>query len=112
MSDQNDLEKLRRLGLVRTMPDGTEAVKITAQYRGAPSSSDRGAWRAQMEAWQSLLSGELANFGAQIVPDSLSLSAQTVEAVVPTRRLDEVAKKLSDKDVRVDLVVPRQVVTE
>ena len=112
MSDQNDLEKLRRLGLVRTMPDGTEAVRITAQYRGAPASPDRHAWRVEMEAWQDVLSGKLANFGAEIVPNSLSLSAQTVEAVVPTLRLDEVAKNLNNEDVRVDLVVPRQVVNE
>lgn len=112
MSDQSDLEKLRRLGLVRKLPDGTEAVKITAQYCGTPSSSDRGVWKAQMEAWENLMSDKLAKVGAEIVPNSLSLSAQTVEAVVPTFRLDEVAKDLNKEDIRVDLVIPRQIVNE
>ncbi|QLH38122.1 MAG: hypothetical protein HWD60_02880 [Defluviicoccus sp.] len=112
MSDRSDLKKLRRLGLIKRMSDGTEAVKITAQYRGAPASSDRLAWKAEIEAWQDSLSDKLTKVGAEIVPNSLSLSAQTVEAVVPTLRLDEIVKHLQDEDVRVDLVVPRQVVNE
>ncbi|KAB1068595.1 hypothetical protein [Methylobacterium planeticum] len=109
MSDHSDLEKLRRLGLVRRTADGAEAVKVTAQYRGAPVSRDRQAWKAEMEAWQKGLDGKLAKHGAEIVPNSLSLSAQTVEAVVPTMQLDAITNELKGEDVRVDIVVPRQV---
>ncbi|AWN34675.1 hypothetical protein [Methylobacterium radiodurans] len=108
MPDQNALEKLRRLGLVHQTADGAEAVTVTAQYRGSPASSDRNAWRAEMEAWQQNLDGTLAQHGAELVPDSLSLSAQTVEALVPTAQLDALATALKTDNVRVDLVVPRE----
>ncbi len=108
MSSQNALEKLRRLGLVRTMDDGSEGVAVTAQYRGAPTSSDRSAWKAEMEAWQQDLGGTLAKHGAKLVPNSMSLSAQTVEALVPTANLDQIADELRSDDVRVDLVIPRE----
>lgn len=107
MLDQNALKKLRRLGLVHRMADGAEGVTVTAQYRGAPVSNDRNSWKAEMEAWQHTLDGTLAEHGAELVPNSMSLSAQTVEALVPTAKLDELATALKTNNVRVDLVLPR-----
>jgi hypothetical protein len=112
MSDQYALEKLRRLGLVHQMADGAEGVTITAQYRGSPASNDRTAWKAEMEAWKEDLDGTLAKHGAELVPNSMSLLAQTVEALVPTSKLDELASALKTDNVRVDLVVPREGVND
>jgi hypothetical protein len=77
-----------------------------------PSAADRAiAARAQSNP------GGLAEFdrtGAcsarEIVPGSLSIAGQTIEAIVPIANLPSAEAELAQENVRVDLVTSRQVV--
>lgn len=98
-----EIDKLRRLGMVETGPTGTELVRVTAQLRQLLGPVSRDERRAQLQAFESAMGRYLARHGGSIVPDSLSVLGQTLEALVPVDRLPALEAELDDK-VRLDLV--------
>jgi hypothetical protein len=107
--DRSLLEKLRRNQSLRTMSDGREGVAVTVQYVGDPPRATRGERRNWLQDLFAQLSDRLGS-GLEITPDSLSLSGQTVEAVVPVAELDALSDRLSGEQFRLDVSQSRQVV--
>ena|SRR6185436_12396975 len=106
--DRGALEKLRRDQSLRTMADGREGVEVTVQYVGDPPRATRGERKNWLDDLFSQLSERLGP-RLEIKPGSLSLSGQTVEAVVPVAELDELSDQLSPHQFRLDLSLMRQV---
>jgi hypothetical protein len=106
--EPGDLDKLRRLGLTGKTASGQETVRVTAQHRKSLLGQSREQRRAILEGWQQEIGRMLAPHGGEIVPNSLSVAGQTVEAVVPVEKLDKIEHDLTKGDVRLDLIVPRQ----
>jgi hypothetical protein len=107
--ERPDLDKLRRLGLTEKTPSGEEAVRVTAQHRKPLIDHSRQERRDILETWQEEIGQTLARYGGEIVPDSLSVLGQTVEAIVPVEKLATIETDLTKGDVRIDVIVPRQV---
>jgi hypothetical protein len=110
MPDRRDIEKLRRLDLTESTSSGAEAVRLTAQYRQPLAGQSREQRRAVLQTWQDELAQTLARHGGEIVPGSLSLAGQTVEAIVPVEKVSSAEAELAAENVRIDLVTPRQVI--
>ena len=108
MFGRDEIAKMRRLGLVERTPDGAEAVRLTVQCRRSAAGQSRQSWREMLLDWQRDIGRRLADHGASLVQGSLSLSAQTVEAIVPVDELPAVCESMDDCGARVDLLVPRQ----
>ena len=108
---QRDLQKLRDRGLLESSSSGAECVRLSVQYTPRLAEKTREERRQVLSCWADRLREALAPHGAEIVPDSLSLTAQTLEAKVPVEEYPDVESKLADAGGRVDMVVPRQVVS-
>jgi len=107
---RTDIEKLRRLGLTEISSQGEQAIRLTAQCRVSMFERGRHERRVLLEEWKSGLEKKLHAFRSDVVPNSLSLTAQTVELVVPINEVQAVDSALSADDVRVDILIPKQVV--
>ncbi|NLD69777.1 MAG: hypothetical protein GX644_13315 [Limnobacter sp.] len=108
MFGHDEIEKLRRLGLVERLPDGAEAVRLTVQCRRPVAGQSRERWRDALLDWQRDIGRRLADHGGCLVQDSLSVSGQTVEAIVPVDELPAVCNAMAGCDARVDLLMPRR----
>ncbi|MCF1487912.1 hypothetical protein LZ838_11140 [Pseudomonas sp. AA27] len=111
MLEMREVEKLRQLGLTEHTSGGAEAVRVTAQCRQVGKVLTREDLRSRLVDWQRQLEQRLAIHGAELIEGSLSVSGQTVEAVVPILELSQVMAEMSEQDVRIDIVKPRQVVS-
>ena len=105
--DLSRIAKLRARGLLEPGPTGLECVRISVQQRAELDTSSRAAARAQLESWCSGLSEIIAGLGGVIIPQSLRITAQTVEALVPVSALRRTSEALQQAGARVDLVEPR-----
>ncbi|SPO65039.1 hypothetical protein [Pseudomonas sp. JV241A] len=110
MVETREIEKLRQLGLTEHTSAGVEAVRVTAQCRRSAVGFTRDKWRSALLDWESEIEQQLASHGGELIQGSLSVSGQTVEAVVPIVELSSVVAEMADSDVRIDIVTPRQVV--
>ncbi|PWU19764.1 MAG: hypothetical protein C5B50_05760 [Verrucomicrobia bacterium] len=110
--DQKLLEKLRqKQGLVQ-MPDGSEGVPVTLQFKGEVPAAPRPERKRWLINHFCGLGKQLANFPVMIDPDSVSVSGQTVEAVCPTDRLSEFRAAVEPTGHRVDVLRTMQAVPE
>lgn len=102
--DKRQIERMLALDQTDTLSDGEPGLRFTAHYAGRPSSRDRALWAQQLRTWQRRLAADLKDVGVEQVEGSLSLSGQTVELVVPLKRLEDILKTLDDRGIDVVLL--------
>lgn len=107
--DRREVEKMRQRGLTRSTSAGVEAIHITAQFRDSLTEMSRQERRAVLEGWEQELRERLKTYGGEIIPNSLSITAQTVEALVPVDSITSTEKELVRHNMRIDFPVPHQV---
>ena len=107
---EGEIEKMRRLGLTERSADGVETVRISIQCRQTAAGHTRDSWCGVLQAWEREVDRTLAPHGGRVVRDSLSVSGQTVEAVVPVAELPAVFEEMGQRDARVDLMRERRVI--
>jgi hypothetical protein len=104
-----EIAKLRRDNALKSLADGREAVPITLQFKGdlsKMSRADRKKWlRKRAEELYSNDQGR----GLCLDLETVSPSAQTVEALCPVDYLDDITKKAQLNDDRVDIQRIQQV---
>ena len=101
--DDPAIARLRRDEALQTLPDGSEAVAVTVQYQGPMPALPRGERKQWLRQRFAQLYGDL-----RLDLESVSPSAQTVQALCPVKRLQEIRKKIEANDDRVDIVQTRQ----
>jgi len=99
--DPRIVDKLRRDQALHDLPDGREGIDVTLQFVGAVPTATRGDRRHWLARRFSSIQGDLGQTLA-LKPDSLSVSAQSIEAVVPVEDFDTLEDQLSRHDVRVN----------
>lgn len=104
------IEKLRRNQSLRTLPDGSEAVDVTLQFVGSVPPAPRQQRKEWLRDWFSSVEQRVGGEKLGIKPESLSVSAQTVEATVPLDRIDDLREELSRENLRLDIMIPTQVI--
>lgn len=108
--DDLDLDTLRQRGLIVSDAEGTEGILISVQcLKLLPQDTSRAEWRESLECWCQEVAEVLGQHGARLFPETLSTSAQTVEAFVPVDRLEETIHCEQMNEVRVDLIVSHRV---
>jgi len=108
--DRHQIEKLTQLGELVDLGSGRKGVRVSLQYQPRLTQRERDARRDLLRHEFASVAADLQPRGAVVDLDSLSLSAQTIEAVLPLDRIDELERELGDRDVRVDLLIDRDVV--
>lgn len=112
MIGRKDIDRIRQLGLIEHTSAGREAVRMTVQCRRSSAGHSRESWRSVLREWELEVARVLSGHGGEVVPGTLSVAGQTIEAVVPVDEVDAVLHEAVSSDVRFDLVVPRRVATK
>jgi hypothetical protein len=105
-----ELEKLDRLGAIVTSQSGTKGVHVTLQCNAPIKQVTRSAWRSALRAEFEHIKQSLEPQGAEVDLDSLSVTGQTVEALLPIDCYEELTNQLNQKGIRVDPLFDRRIV--
>ncbi len=110
--DEHRIQKLRNLGAISRLSTGAEGVRVfvavqTPAGRALPFSA---AGRPPARVPEDCLRKRPE--GTQVDLAALSVSGQTVEAVLPVEHYDRVVSDLEQREIRVDELIDRQVVLE
>jgi hypothetical protein len=103
------LEKLYKLGAVDKLANGQEGVRVSLMCNSTLPRTSRSARRNILQQRFGDVANDILPDGAEIDLNSLSVSGQTVEAVLPIDNYDRIAEKLKQQDIRVDLLTNEQV---
>lgn len=108
--DVKMLKKLRQLGAIEHLDAGTDGVRVSLQYRSRLTDPSRARRRDILKSQFERIAHDLVSEGAKVDLDSMSISGQTVEAVLPVDKYDDLTNELSKQDVRVDPLTTEQVI--
>lgn len=108
--DSRLIEKLDRMGALSCLGTGKKAVRVTMQYQPALDVKSRDLRRRALYEEFERVRDNIESKGAEVDLESLSVSGQTVEALLPLDRCDEIEENLRHCNVRVDLLVDRKIV--
>jgi len=86
---------------------GVEALHVTAQTQRPLFELTKNQRLSVLTSWEDGLRRTIEKYGGEVVPGSLSLLGQTVEALIPVTTFETAAKELEDGEVRIDLMLPR-----
>jgi hypothetical protein len=96
--------KLSARGLVAPGSSGEDSVRVYLQYLpDLPEISGAERGKALRERFEEA-TRKRADGWVELDHESLSESGQMIEANIPASRYEEVAKKLADEDLRMDIV--------
>jgi hypothetical protein len=108
---ENELfDRLSRMNALETLDDGTKGVRVSLQSNAPLASGTRLGRRASLEQRFADVAKGLAKVGAKVNLQTISVSAQTVEAVLPVERYDDVKHDLERIGIRVDELIDRLIV--
>lgn len=107
--DPKVLDNLYKLGAVDRLPNGQDGVRVSLQYRSRLTSGSRSSRRDLLKQTFEDIAKDIVSDGAEVDLNSLSVSGQTVEAILPVDQYDDITDKLNQQNIRVDLVQERQV---
>jgi|SRR5882724_1785123 len=102
--DEELIKKLRDQQNLLHMPDGSEGVAVTVQFKGSVPALPRQERKKWLLNHFSSIGKELAGIPLQIDNQSVSISGQTIEAVCAVDHLAELRAVVEPKGHRVDIV--------
>lgn len=102
------LKKLRELGAIEHLEAGADGVRVSLQYRSRLTEPSRDRRRDILISEFKRIAHDLITEGAKVDLNSISVSGQTVEAVLPLDKYDQLTDELSKQDVRVDPLTTEQ----
>ena len=107
--DEDRISKLRRDQKLARMPDGSEGVPISLQYKGSVPPLPREERKRWLLDHFAGLENKLSHLGIHLDPKTLSLSGQTVEAVCSVDCVEQVRKAVEPEQHEVTVVRSFQV---
>ena len=110
--DEHTMKKLRNLGAISRLSTGEEGVRVSLQYKPRLDEPSRSVRRDILHREFQKIASEGAPEGTRVDLESLSVSGQTVEAVLPAQHYDRLVNDLEQREVRVDALFDRQVIPE
>ena len=103
-------KKLEKLGALGTLHSGTKGVYVSLQYKPSLTELSRSARRDALRAEFEKVARAIEPQGAEVDLDSISVSGQTVEALLPIDHYEELESRLNRQNIRVDPLIDRQIV--
>lgn len=107
--DPKLVSKLEALGMTESLPGGREGVRVALHYEPRLSVKNRDARRAELGSRFAGAEERIRPMGAIVDPTSLSVSGQSVEAVLPIGAYDDLVRGLADEHISVTPLVSRTV---
>lgn len=104
------VKKLRQLGAIEHLDAGADGVRVSLQCRLKLTDQSRTQRRDILKSEFERIAHDLSSEGAKVDLDSMSVSGQTVEALLPLDKYDHLTDKLSKQDVRVDPLTTEQII--
>lgn len=93
-----------------TLKSGDKAVRVTLQHKSKLHETSRELRKNELikrfKQIQKLIGHDLI----EIDFDSLSLSAQTIEANLLFKKFDECEKDLENQNIRIDILIDREII--
>lgn len=108
--DKDLIRKLRDLGALSRTSKGEEGVRVSLQYKPRLEEPSRSARREILQRAFRKVASEVLARGLECDLKSLSVSGQTVQAVLPVRDYESLVDELEQKDIRVDALLDQQIV--
>lgn len=108
--DPSTLKKMEQMGALTDLGGGRVGVPVSLQYEARLDPPSRATRRDLLRQRFERIERELAPQGATVDLGSISVSGQTVEAVLPVDAIDGIETALRVQHVRVDPLLDRQVV--
>jgi hypothetical protein len=97
--DAKVVDKLRRDQSLHELPDGREGIDVTLQFVGSVPAESRPERKDWLKKCFSNVKERLDS-RLDLKPESLSVSGQSIDAVVPVEEFDDIREKLSQEGVR------------
>ncbi len=105
---EKELNKLRdQQGLVK-LPDGTEGVPVTLQYRGHMPVMDRAGRKKWLQQQFGQVGTTLGKSQIVLKLDTVSPSSQTVEAICPVENFSKAKDLAKASGLRLDVLSKMQ----
>jgi predicted nucleotidyltransferase len=102
--DTAQFKSLSDRGLVVTDSSGKDAVRVYLQYLPELPGASRDDRGKELKKQFEQVASKRAHTGVQLDPDSLSVSGQVIEALLPVERYEQATRELEDDNVCVDIV--------
>jgi hypothetical protein len=102
--------KLAQLDLLESLPSGETGVRVTLQHTPRLTESSRAGRRAFLDRRFSQIGKSLSTVGCRVEIETVSVSSQTVEAVIPIDQFSPIEDRLKDEHIRLDVLMDRSIV--
>jgi|GEM_PF-2678754 len=100
--DSQVLDRLYKLGAIDRLANGQDGVKVSLMWQTRLSEPSLSARKDLLQRKFESAANDILPDGAEVNLNSISISAQTVEAVLPINNFDDITKKLKQQSIRVD----------
>lgn len=110
--DSKVLEKLYKLGAIDKLANGRDGVRVSLMWKTTLPAASRSTRRSMLRQKFENVANDIRAYGAEVDLDSVSISGQTVEAILPIDKYDEISDKLKKEDIRVDLLTSEQILLD
>lgn len=101
---------MEQLGTLKDLGGGRVGVPVSLQYESRLDDPSRTTRRDVLRRRFEQIEQQLASVGAKLDLGSISVSGQTVDAVLPADSIDKIELSLRAQHVRVDPLIDRQIV--
>lgn len=107
--DSKLLERVYKLGAVERLATGQDGVRVSLMWDSTLSQPSRSARRDLLKQKFESTANDIIPDGAEVDLNSISVSGQTVEAVLPINNFDQITDKLKQQSIRVAVLTNEQV---
>jgi hypothetical protein len=108
--DSKVLERLHQLGAIDRLANGQDGVRVSLMWNSRLSDPSLSARRDLLLQKFECIANDILSDGAEVDFNSISVSAQTVEAVIPIPNYDYITDKLKQQSIRVDPLTRQRVI--
>jgi hypothetical protein len=108
--DSKVLERLYKLGAIDRLTNGQDGVKVSLMWQTRLSEPSLSARRDLLKQKFECTANDILSDGAEVDLTSISVSGQTVEAVLPIHNFDDITDKLKQQSIRVDPLTRQRVI--
>lgn len=108
--DSQVLERLYKLGAIDQLANGQDGVRVSLMWQTMLSEPSLSARRDLLLQKFERTANDILPDGVEVNLNSISVSAQTVEAVLPIHNYDYITDKLKQQSIRVDPLTRQRVI--
>ena len=108
--DAKLIQHLQNQEQLASLPSGEKGVRVTLQYQPRLNQPTLAARRSDLRDRFAHVAAEFKPAGVCVDLDAISITGQTVNAIVPLDKFDAIEQSLNERSMRVDVSMDRQIV--